>query len=135
MEAFVYQNNSEKKKDNHFVKVKLKGENQNSFGVGSVVELFSGKEILRQELIPSRGFQSSIDYVMTFGIGTKKIDSLQVIWPNGKFQILKKIEKIKFLLNVEETILMETVMKIFLLVEPKVFLEKFTLIKEIVIIV
>ncbi|PVX45382.1 VCBS repeat protein [Flavobacterium sp. 103] len=90
-EAFVFQNNSEKKKDNHFVKVKLKGENQNKFAIGSVVELFSGKEILRQELIPSRGFQSSIDYVMTFGIGTKKIDSLQVIWPNGKYQTIKKV--------------------------------------------
>lgn len=91
MEAFVYKNNSEKNKANHFVKVKLKGDNQNKFGVGSVVQLFSGKEILKQELIPSRGFQSSIDYVMTFGIGTKKIDSLQVIWPNGKFQTVKKI--------------------------------------------
>ncbi|MBW4359556.1 VCBS repeat-containing protein [Flavobacterium taihuense] len=90
-EAFVYQNNSEKKKENHFVKVKLKGENQNKFAIGSVVELFSGKDILRQELIPSRGFQSSVDYVMTFGIGTKKIDSLQVIWPNGKYQIIKKV--------------------------------------------
>ncbi|MDI1306501.1 MAG: VCBS repeat-containing protein [bacterium] len=92
MEAFVYKNNSEKNKENHFVKVKLKGDNQNRFGVGSVVQLFSGKEILRQELIPSRGFQSSIDYVMTFGIGTKKLDSLQVIWPNGKFQTIKKIK-------------------------------------------
>ncbi|MFV7234408.1 VCBS repeat-containing protein [Flavobacterium sp. ZB4R12] len=91
MEAFVYQNNSEKNKKNHFVKVKLKGDKQNKFGVGSVVELFSGNEIIRQELIPSRGFQSSIDYVMTFGIGTKKIDSLHVIWPNDKFQTLKKI--------------------------------------------
>ncbi|TDE54787.1 VCBS repeat-containing protein [Flavobacterium sp. GT3P67] len=92
MEAFVYRNNSEKNKNNHYVKVKLKGDNQNKFGVGSVVQLFSGKEILRQELIPSRGFQSSIDYVMTFGIGIKKIDSLQVIWPNGKFQTIKKIK-------------------------------------------
>ena len=91
MEAFVYRNNSEKKKDNHFIKVKLKGENQNTFAIGSVVELFAGKEIIRQELIPSRGFQSSIDYVMTFGIGTKKIDSLHVIWPNGKFQSIKKV--------------------------------------------
>ncbi|MGO4904615.1 VCBS repeat-containing protein [Flavobacterium sp. W20_MBD1_R3] len=91
MEAFIYRNNSEKNKNNHFVKVKLKGEGQNKFAVGSVVELFSGKEILRQELIPSRGFQSSVDYVMTFGIGTKKIDSLQVIWPNGKFEIIKKV--------------------------------------------
>jgi hypothetical protein len=91
MEAFVYKNNSEKKKENHFIKVKLKGENQNIFAIGSVVELFSGKEIIRQELIPSRGFQSSIDYVMTFGIGTKKIDSMQVVWPNGKFQTIKKV--------------------------------------------
>ncbi|WP_367755387.1 FG-GAP-like repeat-containing protein [Flavobacterium sp. WC2430] len=91
MEAFVYKNNSEKNKKNHFVKVKLKGDNLNKFGVGSVVELFSGNEIIRQELIPSRGFQSSIDYVMTFGIGTKKIDSLQVIWPNGKFQTINKV--------------------------------------------
>jgi enediyne biosynthesis protein E4 len=91
MEAFVYKNNSEKNKDNHFIKVKLKGENQNKFGIGSTVELFSGKEIISQELIPSRGFQSSIDYVLTFGIGNKKIDSLQVIWPNGKFQTIKKV--------------------------------------------
>jgi hypothetical protein len=91
MESFVYRNNSEKNKKNHFIKVKLKGEGLNKFAVGSVVELFSGKEILRQELIPSRGFQSSIDYIMTFGIGTKKIDSVQVIWPNGKFQMITKI--------------------------------------------
>lgn len=91
MEAFVYQNNSQKNKENHFVKVKLRGEKQNKFAIGSVVELFSGKEILRQELMPSRGFQSSVDYVLTFGIGNKKIDSLQVIWPNDKFQTIKKV--------------------------------------------
>ncbi len=91
MEAFVYENNAEKNKQNHFVKVKLKGDQQNKFAVGSTVELFSGSEILRQELIPSRGFQSSIDYTMTFGIGNKKIDSLQVIWPNGKTQTIKKV--------------------------------------------
>lgn len=95
MEAFVYKNNSEKNKNNHFVKVKLKGDNQNKFALGSIVELFSGNEIIKQELIPSRGFQSSIDYVMTFGIGTKKIDSLQVIWPNGKFQTINKVVKDK----------------------------------------
>ena len=91
MESFIYRNNSQKNKSNHYVKIKLKGEGQNKFAVGSIVELFSGSEILRQELIPSRGFQSSIDYVMTFGIGTKKIDSLQVIWPNGKSQTIIKI--------------------------------------------
>jgi hypothetical protein len=42
MEAFVFQNNSEKAKNNHFIKVKLKGEGQNK--VGSVVELFSERK-------------------------------------------------------------------------------------------
>ena len=93
MEAFVYRNNSERNKQNNFVRIKLKGNQQNKFAIGSVVELYAGLEILRQELIPSRGFQSSIDYTMTFGIGTKKIDSLQVIWPNGKTQLVKKIAK------------------------------------------
>jgi enediyne biosynthesis protein E4 len=92
MPAFVYQNNSNFNKENNFIKIKLKGDDQNKFAVGSVVELFSGKTIIRQELIPSRGFQSSMDYVMTFGIGTKKIDSLQVIWPNNKCQTINKIK-------------------------------------------
>ena len=91
MEAFVYKNNSEKNKQNHFIKVKLKGDQQNKFAVGSVVELYAKSEIMRQELIPSRGFQSSIEYTMTFGIGAKKIDSLRVIWPNGKTQTIRKI--------------------------------------------
>jgi hypothetical protein len=55
MEALYFKIIQIKNKKNHFIKVKLKGENQNKFGVGSVVELFSGEEIIRQELT-SRGF-------------------------------------------------------------------------------
>jgi hypothetical protein len=68
--SFVFQNNSEKAKNNHFIKVKLKGEGQNK--VGSVVELFSrGNHETRINTI--QRFSVSIDYVMTFGIGTKKL--------------------------------------------------------------
>lgn len=97
MKAFVYKNNAQKNKENHFLKIKLKGEGKNPFAVGSVVELFSKNEIIRQELIPSRGFQSSIDYTMTFGLGNKKIDSLHVIFPNGKYQSIKKVSNDKTL--------------------------------------
>ena len=92
MEAFVYRNNSEKSPKNQYLKVALKGDGQNTFGIGSAVSIFCGTEILKQELVPSRGFQSSVDYKMTFGLGDKKIDSLQVIWPNGKWQILKNVK-------------------------------------------
>jgi hypothetical protein len=68
MEAFVFQNNSETKQQS-FYKSETKGEGQNKFGVGSVVELFSGENHETRINTILRGFQSSIDYVMTFGIG------------------------------------------------------------------
>ena len=95
--AFVYKNNSEKNKENKHIKVQLTGDKNNVFAVGSVVELFAGQEIMRQELIPSRGFQSSVDYVMTFGIGSKKIDSLRVIWPNHHYQTITDVKQNSFL--------------------------------------
>jgi hypothetical protein len=85
MPLFVYKNNSK----NNYLKVNLKGKQPNAFAVGSVVEIYSNDEILRQELIPSRGFQSSMDYTMTFGLGdAKKVDSIKIIWPNKKVQHL-----------------------------------------------
>jgi hypothetical protein len=85
MPLFVYRNNS----TNNYLKLNLKGKQPNTFAVGSVVKIYTNNQILHQELIPSRGFQSSIDYTMTFGLGTaKKVDSIKIIWPNKKVQLV-----------------------------------------------
>jgi hypothetical protein len=43
--------------------------------------------------MPVRGFQSSVDPVLDFGIGKKSIiDSVVVIWPNNKMQTLKNVK-------------------------------------------
>ncbi|GAA4273078.1 VCBS repeat-containing protein [Aquimarina gracilis] len=92
MPVSVYKNNSEKE-ENNYLKIKIKGTDKNTFGIGSVVEIFSQDQILRQELIPTRGFQSSIDYVMTIGLGkTITIDSLRVIFPDKKMIVVQKVE-------------------------------------------
>lgn len=91
-EAFIYQNNSDKLTDNKYIKIKLEGDSINTFGVGTVIKLFSDDKIITQEVIPSRGFQSSTDYVQTIGIGSLKIDSLHVNWPNQKELTLTDIE-------------------------------------------
>ncbi|MBC9795179.1 VCBS repeat-containing protein [Sinomicrobium weinanense] len=90
-ELFVFKNNTDTFTENAYLKIKLEGEKPNTFGIGSIVEVYSNHEIIRQELIPSRGFQSSIDYVMTVGLGTKRIDSLRVIWPDRKTQLLTEV--------------------------------------------
>ncbi|MDZ7935101.1 MAG: VCBS repeat-containing protein [Emticicia sp.] len=53
--AFVYENTSEKAK-NHFIKINLKGENKNTFAIGSEVTVFSQNQILTRYLMPSKGF-------------------------------------------------------------------------------
>ena len=89
MPAFVYRNNSEKNNHN-FIKLKVNGTGKNIRAIGSIVDIYTGKEIIHQELIPTRGFQSSVDYEMTIGLGKReKIDSLKIIYPDLSMQILK----------------------------------------------
>jgi hypothetical protein len=84
--AFVYRNNARSLTPaNHYLQVRLEGDGPNRFGVGSKVTLQSGGQTLYQELEPTRGFQSSVDYTLTFGLG--KVDtvrSVRVDWPDGR---------------------------------------------------
>ena len=92
MQPFVYKSNVETLTDNHFIKIKLEGKEVNKLGVGATIKLYYDNKIYVQEQIPSRGFQSSMDYVMTIGLGTSiTIDSLRVIWPDDKTQKLTDI--------------------------------------------
>ena len=93
MLPFVYKNNSDSLTNNNYLKIKLEGEKVNNFGIGSTVKIFHKNKIFVQDQMPSRGFQSSMDYVMTIGLGEiSLIDSLQVIWPDNKTQKWKNIE-------------------------------------------
>ncbi len=103
--AFVYRNNSRQISSNHYLGIKLIGTEKNTFAIGSKVNIYRGAETLTRELIPSRGFQSSMDYKLIFGLGTEtKIDSMHIIWPDlsvtklDHFQVdtvyvIKQVEK------------------------------------------
>ncbi|MEQ8573943.1 MAG: VCBS repeat-containing protein, partial [Fulvivirga sp.] len=93
MEAFVFKNESSQKTANNYIQFNFRGGPKNTFAIGTTVKLFTGKETILQELMPSRGFQSSMDYTMTIGLGEiSKIDSAIVIWPNGKVSKLQNVE-------------------------------------------
>ena len=85
-EAFVYRNNARKlRKENHYLQVRLEGPGSNRFGVGTRVTLRADGETFMQEQFPTRGFQSSVDPVLTFGLGPHdRVDSLTVEWPDGR---------------------------------------------------
>jgi hypothetical protein len=90
MPSFVFKNKSREKNKNGYIGFKLKGLPGNINAVGAKINIFIQGQILSKEVIPARGFQSSVDYKQIFGLGQfKKIDSVQVIWPNLTQSILK----------------------------------------------
>ncbi|GGF41155.1 VCBS repeat-containing protein [Echinicola rosea] len=90
--ASIYQNTSNPGTKGNFLKVTLKGEGKNTYGIGSQVTVFTEHRALILEQMPTRGFQSSISYTLHFGLGgSEKVDSLRVLWPSGKTQTLQAI--------------------------------------------
>jgi hypothetical protein len=87
-EAHIYRNDARLLlKKNRSLQVKLDGDGGNRFGIGAKVTLWGGDgaSVFFQEMMPSRGFQSSVDHVLTFGVGElEKIDSVVVQWPDGR---------------------------------------------------
>ena len=92
-EAFVYRNNARRvHPENHFLRVALAGDGANRFGVGARVIVYAGSDTLMQEEQPERGFQSSVDYVLDFGLGPHAtVDSLCVQWSTGKVTTLRQL--------------------------------------------
>jgi hypothetical protein len=81
--AFVYRNNSREYNQNNYIAVSLTGKNKNTFAIGSTVKVYIDTQVLTREIIPSRGFQSSMDYKIVIGIGTNiRIDSMVIQWPD-----------------------------------------------------
>ena len=90
--AFVYRNNARRLHPGHrFLRVRLEGEGANAFAVGARVIVFAASSRMMQEQSPSRGFQSSVDYVLAFGLGGRDtVDSLVVEWPDGRRSIVRR---------------------------------------------
>ena len=86
MESFVYRNNTDNLYPlNNYLKIKLNGDKNNPNGVGSSITLFVGDKKYYLEQMPIRGFQSTVDNNLIFGIGESDIiDSLVVRWDDGK---------------------------------------------------
>ncbi|MFP2995744.1 VCBS repeat-containing protein [Spongiivirga sp. MCCC 1A20706] len=91
MSCFVYRNNTRDKDSTNYLKLVLKGENKNTYGVGSKIKLITKNEKLLLEQQPIRGFQSSMDPRPNFGLNNANNISLVVDWPSGKQTLLENV--------------------------------------------
>lgn len=92
-ESIIFKNTAREKNKNNFLELSLKSIENTISGIGAKVFIYYDSKLQFQELMLSRGFQSSVSSVVHFGLGnTNNIDSLIVQWPDGKFQKLSNIE-------------------------------------------
>jgi hypothetical protein len=90
--ASVYKNSASDRLNHRSISIKLKGYARNTFGIGARLLICQGAEIKTMEQMPSRGFESSVDYKQVIGLGDGNVpDSIVVIWPDDKMQVLKGI--------------------------------------------
>lgn len=87
-EAGIYQNNASQ----NFIQFELKGPDNNTTAIGTKIILFAQEQQQMQELYMARGFQSSVENKLTFGVGSgEMIDSVQILWPDNRMTALKNI--------------------------------------------
>jgi len=90
--ASLYENKANEVYQNNFLRVRLVGPAKNVNGFGTTVKIFYDKEMQLQEMQPVRGFQSSVEQVLHFGIGKRdNINKMVVEWPDGKIQQLSNV--------------------------------------------
>jgi hypothetical protein len=90
--AAIYRNRTAEMGGGHYLRVVLKGTGGNTQGVGAKVNIWRHGQSQMLEQMPTRGFQSSVDPRLHFGLGdSTRIDSLLVTWPDRRVQRLTNV--------------------------------------------
>lgn len=94
-DAFVLINNTnvkDKPVTHHSVSIQLKGKGANHAAFGTKVKVYTGLQVQTQELNPVRGYFSTVDTKLVFGLGQHThIDSIVTIWPDNTYQVLRQL--------------------------------------------
>jgi hypothetical protein len=91
--AFIYENQANSQLNNHYLQLKLEGSGKNTQGIGAKVTIYVKDRKQYLEQMPTRGYQSSVSPVLHFGLGQDKmIDSLRIVWQQGKEEIICNIK-------------------------------------------
>lgn len=91
--ASIYENIQPQDTAPRYLQIRLEGESPNRRGIGSTLILTAGGQQQYLYHSPYRGYLSTMDDREHFGLGASRlVDSLEVIWPDGRYQLLTNLE-------------------------------------------
>lgn len=77
----------------NYLRIQLKGSGNNRNGIGSKIMLYQNGSMQAREHFVTQGYLSSKDHNIHFGVGQEPIDSVSIIWPDGRTQTLRNVSK------------------------------------------
>ena len=84
----IYKNNASEA-GNKYIRFEIKNDKNSSATMNAKFTIFNGNEKQYAEYTPVRGFQSSMENYIHFGLGDwKKIDKVEIKWLNGNTSII-----------------------------------------------
>jgi len=85
--ALILKNNAPKK---NYLTVSFKGGGMNTKGIGAKAYVFAGGKMQYQQLMLTRGFMSSSEERLHFGLDSiGRVDSLLIVWPDQRYQVMR----------------------------------------------
>lgn len=87
-EALLYKNTAADNRKGNWLQIELEGPAGNPDAFGAIVRVSAGGRIWQQEMTPYRGFFSSCEPLLQFGLGDKStVDKIEVQFPGGKLAV------------------------------------------------
>src|SRR5207245_8096975 len=91
--ASIYENIQPQDDAHHYLQITLQGESPNRRCIGSTLILTAGGQKQYLYRSPYRGYMSTMDDREHFGLGrARRVDTLEVIWPDGRHQLLTNLD-------------------------------------------
>lgn len=88
--AFIYFNRAADRGGNA-LSIRLVGDDGNTFAIGARVTLTTQAGTQVQRLVPTRGYMSSVEPLLHFGLGAHTVADVAVEWPDGRYSRVEAV--------------------------------------------
>jgi len=91
-QAGVFRNNSDSSRYKS-ISLSITSKGKNTFSVGTMITAYCGHKKLIVDNFVTRGFQSSVEPIVTMGLGAeiKVIDSIHIRWPDNDYSVMYNV--------------------------------------------
>ncbi len=91
--AFIYENTPLEGQPNHYLQINLVGTKGNRQAIGTKIKLTTQQGTQHEQHFLSRGYESSVDPILHFGLGQEtEVKRIDIQWPDGQHQFLEGVK-------------------------------------------